>query len=127
MSNYNNNAFRPQAQAPDLTRAPQHVKDALHATIPHRPGEVQARVITGRHMANVPNGRLYIEHARERDASDNVREFIVMRALDYQGLVTLAHVEITPEALKTFLLRVIDVYRTSGGDPETLLQPKDNT
>lgn len=122
MSNYNNNAFRPGVQAPDLTRAPQHIKDVLHTTIPHRPGEVQARVITSKVMVNLPNGRLHIEHVRDTDS----RECVVLRALDYQGLVTLAHIEITPAALETFLRRTLDVYRLAGGDPETLLQPKDS-
>lgn len=115
---FQNNAFRKgNAPRPDLSRAPQHVRDAIDVTIEHRPGEITGRAITSQYMANIPNARFlgqYVQDTTEK------REFLLFQMLDYQGRVALAQFEAELSTLPALIKSLGDIYRRTGGDPKDL-------
>jgi len=107
------NAFKPNVPAADLTKLPEHIRQAFDAPVPYREGEVGARVMTMRRMGNIPNGRFYVERIFD---TDDQREAIALRAFDFKGIDTLVQVEITPDSAKVLLRQLMRVAQASGAD-----------
>lgn len=45
-----------------------------------------------------------------------------MRVLDYKGIDVIAQLDLTPEDVPTLIKRLLQIYKTQGGDPVTLLE-----
>lgn len=97
------NSYKPKVPAPDVTRLPEHLRQALDTRVDMRPGEVVARVITQRHMVNMPNARFLV--SEEYDTSERITRYI-FKAFDHSGIHTLVHVEM-PRAQLEILAREI--------------------
>lgn len=83
---------------PNLSKLPPHLRDALNAPVPVKPGEAQGRlsVITRRAGLNHPNARIWVNAIQQKDGPR-----LIFEMCDHRGLpqVMLA---INPDSVGTF-------------------------
>jgi hypothetical protein len=125
------NAYRPRAPIHvDLSRAPQHLRDAVDASVEWRPGEVVCRFTNKTNRQGTQAGcRVFT--ALDKTVLDGVaREMVEIRVNDMRGREPVAQLQISPDDLEPFIARLIEIYRVRGGRLRPLLdayQGKSNT
>lgn len=102
----------------DVSRLPKDLREARADTVPHRPGEVRARIhMTLQRSLAYPNGRLWVAHEPAKiDHYGNVdqKEMVVMKCLDRRGVETLSQAQIEYKDLPVLIREFITLYRASG-------------
>jgi hypothetical protein len=117
------NAFRPQGPIQhDLSKATDTAKRAFDQPVEWRPGEVNCLATTKLRPQTIPGARLFTEIVPASDTIGQKSEMVSMRVLDYKGIDVIAQLDLAPEDVPTLIKRLLQIYKTQGGDPDTLLQ-----
>ena len=122
MSNHGN-VFRPLAPTThDLSKAPAHIRDAFEAHVDWRQGEVTCLASVRVRPQTLPGARLYTQISPASPEDGKKDETVAMRVLDYTGRDVIAQLDLNHEDLGTHIKWLIQLYKTQGGDINTLLE-----
>ncbi len=111
------NAFRPQGPTrADVTRLPQHLREAIDRPVEMRKGEIICMVLTRKDKRLCdPAARFYVE------IESPETKMVGVKILDFKGVDVIAQLQISDEAQATLLSRFVEIYRTLGGSKEDLI------